>query len=117
LSALDQAKAAASFQVAEIMFGEGTADLSAEDEAPLRAVADIYRDSKGTAKIGVVGHSNSVRLDVSAVANRESNRSLASERAAAVARVLERLGVPAAKIYAGATGETEGDYAEVFVAY
>jgi flagellar motor protein MotB len=117
LSALDQAKAAASFQVAEIMFGEGTADLGAAEEGPLRAVADVYRESKGAAKIGIVGHSDSERLDVSVVANRESNRSLAAERAAAVARVLERMGVPAAKIYAGATGETAGDYAEVFVAY
>ena len=99
------------------MFGEGTAALSAADEAPLKAVADVYRDSKGAAKIGIVGHSNSERLDVNPGANRDSNRSLASQRAASVARVLERLGIPAAKIYAGATGETAGDYAEVFVAY
>jgi outer membrane protein OmpA-like peptidoglycan-associated protein len=117
LAALDQSKVAASFQVAQIVFGEGTSDLSAGEEAPLRAVADVYRDSKGTAKIGIIGHSNSIRLDVSAGANRDSNRTLAAERAAAVARELERLGVPAAKIYAGATGETAGDYAEVFVAY
>lgn len=117
LSALDRSKMAASFQLAEIVFGEGTAALSAADDAPLRAVADVYRDSKGAAKIGIIGHSNSPRLDVSAVANRESNRSLAAERASAVARALERLGVPANKIFAGATGEGEGDYAEVFVAY
>lgn len=117
LSALDRSKMAASFQLAEIVFGEGTAALSAADDAPLRAVADVYRDSKGAAKIGIIGHSNSPRLDVSAVANRESNRSLAAERASAVARALERLGVPASKIFAGATGEGGGDYAEVFVAY
>ena len=117
LSALDQSKLAASFQVAEIVFGEGTSDLAPNEESALRAVAGVYNDSKGTAKIGIIGHSNSVRLDVSTAANQDSNRSLAAERAAAVARALERLGVPAAKIYAGATGETAGDYAEVFVAY
>ncbi len=117
LSALDVSKSAASFQVAEIEFGEGTAALSPAEESSLRAVADVYRDSKGSAKVGIVGHSNSERLDINAAANRDSNRSLAAERAAAVARALERLGVPAGKIYAGATGETAGDYAEIFVAY
>ncbi len=117
LSALDRSKAAATFQVAQIVFGEGTADLSAGNDASLRAVVEVYRDGKGTAKIGIVGHSNSRRLDVSAVANRESNRSLAAERASAVARALEKLGVPAGKIFVGATGEGEGDYAEVFVDY
>lgn len=117
LSALDPSKAAASFQVAQILFGEGTAALSAGAEEPLRAVVEVYRDSKGAAKIGIVGHSNSRRLDVSTVANRESNRSLAAERASAVARALEKLGIPASKIFAGAAGEGEGDYAEVFVDY
>ena len=117
LSALDQAKMAASFEVAEIAFDEGTSVLLPAEQASLRQVVEVYRASKGTAKIGIIGHSNSPRLDVSAVANRESNRSLAAQRADAVARALEKMGVPAGKIYAGATGETAGDYAEVFAAY
>jgi outer membrane protein OmpA-like peptidoglycan-associated protein len=117
LSALNQSKAAASFQMGEIAFGEGTAALGPDSEAHLKSVAEVYRSSKGTAKIGIVGHSNSRRLDVSASANRDANRSLAAERAAAVARALEKLGVPASKIYAGATGETAGDYVDVFVSY
>ncbi|HEY1721064.1 MAG TPA: OmpA family protein [Magnetospirillaceae bacterium] len=117
LAALDQNKAAASFQVAQIAFGEGTADLTQTNDADLRSVVEVYRNSKGAAKIGIIGHSDSPRLDVSASANRESNRSLAAERAAAVARALEKMGVPATKIYAGATGETAGDYVEVFAAY
>ncbi len=117
LSALDQAKAAARFEVAEIAFDEGTSVLRPTEDASLRAVVELYRGSKGAARIGIIGHSNSQRLDVSAVANRESNRSLAAERAAAVARALEKMGVPAGKIYVGATGETAGDYAEVFATY
>jgi len=117
LSALDASRAAARFDIAEIDFGEGTAALLPSQDASLSAVAQVYRDSKGAAKIGIIGHSNSPRLDISAAANRESNRSLAAERAAAVARALEKMGVPASKIYVGATGETAGDYAEVFAAY
>jgi outer membrane protein OmpA-like peptidoglycan-associated protein len=117
LSALDQSKAAANFEVAEVAFDEGTAVLMPTEEAALRQVVEVYRSNKGAAKIGIIGHSNSPRLDVSAVANRESNRSLAAERADAVARALEKMGIPAARIYAGATGETAGDYVEVFATY
>ncbi len=61
LSALDQSKAAASFQMGQIVFGEGTAALDPNSEAVLSAVADLYLSSKGVAKIGIVGHSNSPR--------------------------------------------------------
>ncbi len=117
LSALDPNKAAASFMVADLAFGEGTFALDQGGESQLRDVAQLYRQSGGSARIEVVGHSNSSRLDVSAAANMEDNRSLAAQRADAVAVALEHLGVPASHIYAGGLEDGTGDHTEVFAEF
>lgn len=89
----------ASFQVAILSFGEGTAALPQGAQASLQEIAALVKG--GARSVRIVGYSLSSRLDVDPSANLDANRELAAERADAVARELIRLGVPARKIYAG----------------
>lgn len=116
LDALDLGKVTASFQVAELSFGEGTAALSPGADAQLRDIVAAYRKSGPTANVAIFARSASPRLDVSASANSDANLALANERADVVARELERLGVPASHIYAGpAQNAFAGDQTDVYV--
>ncbi|HIJ39025.1 MAG TPA: OmpA family protein [Rhodospirillaceae bacterium] len=103
LAAFDAGRSAASFQVGSVAFGEGTIELVPASRAGLRQVADLFREKPGV--IRIIGRSDSARLDVDSVANRDANRHLAAGRAEAVGLELVRLGVPARKIYAGAAAD------------
>jgi outer membrane protein OmpA-like peptidoglycan-associated protein len=100
---------AASFEVASVAFGEGTSELSSTEKAQLQQVAALYRQSGGSVR--VFGRSDSPRLDVDPAANREANRQLATQRADAVAHALIRLGIPASKIYAGRSPDSQDSLA------
>jgi|GEM_PF-1843499 len=100
LSDFVDGSSAASFDVASLSFGEGTAELSSTGRAQLREVASLFKQKGGSLR--VIGHSASPRLDVDPTANREANAQLARQRADAVAAELIRMGVSARKIYAGA---------------
>lgn len=100
LESFDPSRSAASFEVGEVVFGEGTAAMSSADTAPLREIAGLAREKHGALRL--IGHSSSLRLDVDPAANREANRQLALRRADVVGLELVRLGVPAGRIYAGA---------------
>ncbi|PKU23061.1 OmpA family protein [Telmatospirillum siberiense] len=121
LDAFDGTRSAASFQVAAVRFGEGTAELSAAEIAHLRDVVALYREKGGS--IRVLGRSASPRLDIDAKANLLANRQLAGGRAAAIARELIKLGIPARKIYAGAVPSTgaasasNGESTEIYIDY
>lgn len=121
LEAFDGSHSAASFQVAAVRFGEGTAELSAEELAHLKDVAALYREKGGSVR--VLGRSASPRLDIDAKANLLANRQLAGGRAAAIARQLIKLGIPARKIYAGAVPSTaaatasNGETTEIYIDY
>ena len=95
----------ASFQVAILSFGEGTAALPQGAPDSLKEVAALIKG--GARSVRIIGYSLSSRLDVDPSANLDANRELAAERADAVARELIRLGVPARKIYAGSGTDLE----------
>ena len=113
------ARYAASFEVAALDFGEGTAALTPAGEAHLREVAALYRQTHGT--IRIVGRSHSSRLEVDPIANEEANRVLAGRRADAAAAELRRLGVPARKIYAGPAADPQmmamAESTDVYITY
>jgi hypothetical protein len=67
--------------------------------------------------IRVFGNSTSPRLELDATANQIANRELAAGRAAAIARELIKLGVPARKIYAGAASASAGETTEIYIDY
>ena len=110
---------AASFQVGELTFGEGSAALSAEGQNRLQDVARLAKETNGAVRI--FGHSASSRLDIDPAANREANQQLARERALQIAHELVKMGIPARKIYAGSAGQTllpvSGEVAEIYLDY
>jgi outer membrane protein OmpA-like peptidoglycan-associated protein len=118
LSAFDPSRSAASFQVASVVFGEGTIALSTGEQTHLKEVARLYHERPG-ASIRIAGHSASPRLDVNAKANRDANRDLAALRAAAIAHELVKMGVPGHKIYAGPAENLggAGEAAEIYIDY
>jgi outer membrane protein OmpA-like peptidoglycan-associated protein len=121
LEAFDASHSAASFEVASLRFGEGTAELSAGELQRLKDVAALYREKPGL--IRVLGRSASPRLEMDVKANQTANRQLAGARAAAIARELVKLGVPAHKIFAGAVLSTaqvsasSGETTEIYIDY
>jgi len=123
LEAFDASHSAASFQVAAVRFGEGTAALSAGEQQHLKDVAALYREKGG--EIRIFGRSASPRLEMDAKANQAANRQLAGGRAASIARELVKLGVPARKIFAGAAAASasasasavNGETTEIYIDY
>jgi outer membrane protein OmpA-like peptidoglycan-associated protein len=115
LSAFDGSQSKASFQVASLSFGEGTAELPRDTMANLKAVVELYRKTGGSVRI--LGRSASSRLDPDPRANRDANAQLADRRAETIARELVRLGIPARNIYAGAAMTSATDAAEIFIDY
>ncbi len=125
LEAFDGSHSAASFQVAAVRFGEGTAELSSGEQQHLKDVVALYREKGGS--IRIFGRSASPRLEIDAQANQLANRQLAGGRAAAIARELVKMGVPAPKIFAGVAPAiaqasaqvpaTNGETTEIYIDY
>jgi outer membrane protein OmpA-like peptidoglycan-associated protein len=123
LEDFDASRSAASFQVATVGFGEGTAALSDGELQHLKDVAALYREKGGV--IRIFGRSASPRLEVDARTNQTANRQLAGARAAAIARELIKLGVSSRKIFAGAApatatvsaSATNGETTEIYIDY
>lgn len=119
LEAFEASRSAASFQVAAVRFGEGTAELPAGEQQNLKDILELYRSNGGT--IRIFGHSASPRLEIDASTNQMANRQLAAARAAAIARALVKLGIPARKIFAGAAPDlaqaSTGETTEIYIDY
>lgn len=121
LSAFNSSKSAASFQVDEVAFGEGTSALPKGEYRKLKDVVELFHQMGGT--IRILGRSTSSRLDVDPRSNIDANRQLAASRAAAVARALIRMGVPRSKVFAGAAlgaglSQTAGsEFTEIYIDY
>ncbi len=94
-----------SFRVATVPFGAGSAKLDGGDERALRRVVALYKREGG--QLRVVGHSSSFTRDMNAVRHQIVNFSLSLERAQAVARALERMGVPTASIEVAALSDSQ----------
>jgi outer membrane protein OmpA-like peptidoglycan-associated protein len=91
---------AASFQVASVQFGSGSA-LNAADRAAIADVARLYRQTGGVVR--VVGHAPAPLFNsADAVNHLMGSLDSSIQRANAVARELAKRGVPASKIMVGA---------------
>lgn len=118
LDAFPAGRSSASFRVASVAFGEGTAALAATERASLANVAALLK--QGNAKARIIGYSASTRLDVDPSANLEGNRQLAAERADTVAEQLVRLGVSKQRLYAGGRVDASAsatDAVEIYIDY
>lgn len=79
-------------------FGSGSASLTAQAQASLRALAGQLRG--GSAAISIEGHTDSQGADA-------ANLALSKQRAEAVRRALEDGGLPGARLSATGKGETD----------
>lgn len=77
-------------------FGSGSASLTAEAQASLRALAGLL---SGGGKVAIEGHTDSQGAD-------DANRALSQRRADAVRRVLEEAGVAGSRLRATGKGES-----------
>lgn len=77
-------------------FGSGSASLTAQAQASLRALAGTLRG--GSAAVAITGYTDSQGAD-------DANLALSRLRAEAVRRALEDAGIPAARLQAGGRGE------------
>jgi outer membrane protein OmpA-like peptidoglycan-associated protein len=78
-------------------FGSGSASLTAQAQASLRALAVQLRGGSG--QVAIEGHTDSQGADA-------ANLALSTQRAEAVRRVLEDAGLPGARLSATGKGET-----------
>lgn len=78
-------------------FGSGSANLTAQAQASLRALAGQLRGGSG--RIAIEGHTDSQGADA-------ANLALSRQRAEAVRRLFEDAGVPGARLSASGKGET-----------
>lgn len=78
-------------------FGSGSANLTAQAQASLRALAGQLRGGNGG--VSIEGHTDSQGADA-------ANLALSKRRAEAVRRTLEDAGMPSARLSAGGLGET-----------
>lgn len=119
LGNFNDARAAASFEVASIDFGAGSDALPPDGESRLRDVASLYKSNGGV--IRIAGRAITAIFSVGANSGADqANRKLAADRAQATAAALVRLGVPAGKIYAGPAQNLHGfagDSTEIFIDY
>lgn len=100
---------AASFQVASVQFDNGSG-LSRADKAAIGEVVRLYKQTKGVVR--VVGFAPSPRLGgYQLVGGLDASQ----DRAEAVARELNRRGIPASKIMVAAMAEHGQDGAQIYL--
>lgn len=100
---------AASFQVASVQF-DGGSSLSRADKAAIGEVVRLYKQTKGVVR--VVGFAPSPRLGgYQLIGGQDASQ----DRADAVARELNRRGIPASKIMVAAMAEYGQDGAQVYL--
>lgn len=99
-----------SYQVARILFGDGSSQLSARDRQILRQVAQQARQTGGVLR--VVGHASHRTKALDPIKHKVVNLRVSVARANAVARQLMEFGASSAKIVLGAASDTEPRYLE-----
>jgi len=98
-------RAGRAMRLATIGFGSGSAQLDRGDRGAVEQVASIQRRQGGL--VVVVGHASREAGDARSVQDRIANLNVSLDRANAVARALERAGVPAGSIRVEARGDSE----------
>ena len=102
--------AGGSYQVATILFGNGSSRLSARDRQILRQVAAQARRAGGV--IRVVGHASHRTKLLDPVKHKLTNLRVSSARADAVARELVKFGASPNSMVIGAASDAEPRYLE-----
>lgn len=97
--------------VGMIYFRDGSAKLSSDDRKVLRQIAELHQQYGGVVR--VVGHASMRTGSMDMQSHQKANQRISEARAKAVARQLQRYGVPEAAIQATAAGDTQPIYAEV----
>ena len=96
--------------VADIYFPEGSSDLDAQDQAVLRAVAEL--ESRRGGRLRVVGHSSYGQTGEAALDRSLSNFQISLARANSVAEALMRLGVTRDRLLVEARSDSQPAYRE-----
>lgn len=111
MSRYNPAMYSGSYQVATIQFGNGSANLTAEDKRILREVLNIHREQGGV--IRVVGHASSRTKDMTADQHMKVNHSVSLSRADKVAFELLAQGMPGERLFVGGVSDSQPLYQEV----
>ncbi len=99
-----------SYQVATIIFANGSSKLAARDRRILRQVVGQHKKVGGT--IRVVGHASHRTRNLEPVRHKMVNFEVSSERADIVAKELMKLGTSADSLFVGAVSDNEPKYRE-----
>jgi len=99
-----------STKVATILFGNGSARLTASDRRILAQVSQLAKE-RG-AKIRIVGHASSRTKNVNPVRHKMINFKVSVERANAVARALSRFGIKADSMFVSAVSDQNPEFYE-----
>ncbi len=110
LAEFDPTGVRGTYQVATILFDNGSANLDADDRRILRQVVNQQRQTGGT--IRVVGHASSRTRNMDVVQHKMVNFQISVARADAVARELMKLGSPPDSLFVGAASDSEPVYEE-----
>lgn len=98
-------------QVAVVQFGRASSELSADDLAVLRDVAEIQKKQGGTVRI--VGHASQDASGNDTQRLQQGNYAVSLARANAIAGHLVRLGVPRGSVVAEAAGDQQPQFEPV----
>jgi len=96
--------------VGMIYFRDGSAKLSSDDRKVLKQIAEMHRTYGGVVR--VVGHASMRTGSMDFVSHQKANQRISEARANAVARQLQRYGVPELAIQISAAGATQPVYSE-----
>ena len=99
-----------SLRVGTIYFGDGSAQLSAQDRSILQAVTDVFGQMGG--RVRVIGHSSMGVRTFNSAQREAVNFKISLKRANAVANELIRQGIPPEKLEVVAEGDRAPVYAE-----
>ena len=110
LSEFTPSGAQGSYQVATILFKNGSARLGARDRQIIRQVIAQHKQVGGT--IRVVGHASHRTKLTDLVSHKIANLRVSTSRAEVVAKELVRLGARPSNLYIGAASDSEPRYLE-----
>ncbi len=110
LSEFNPAQVNGSYQVATIIFGNGSAKVRSRARKVLRQVIAQYKKTGGT--IRVVGHASHRTQLLDIVRHKMANFKVSVARADAVAKELVRLGARSNNLYVGAVSDFQPKYRE-----
>ena len=99
-----------SYQVATIVFRNGSSKLRGPDKRILKKVAARHKSAGGTLRI--IGHASSRTRNLDPVKHKVVNFAISAARADAVVRELVRLGAKPSNLFVGAVSDNQPKFRE-----